>query len=139
MNSELPQFDIEDDADDTLDDPSLPKITVPIDIRGTFSKWSSKWIKYLVILEMDLHVYGFRNADSFEFYFLGLSAFQPLVLTLWSRWFLVLYLVRVTLAGVLTAREPDDCRKCRTISTYTICTFFSKLETSVRQFSSSRN
>jgi len=36
LNSELSQFDIEDDADedDALDDPSLPKITVPIDIRG---------------------------------------------------------------------------------------------------------
>ena len=31
LNSELSQFDIEDDA---LDVPSLPKITVPIDIRG---------------------------------------------------------------------------------------------------------
>ena len=36
LNSELSQFDIEDDADedDALDDPSLPKVTVPIDIHG---------------------------------------------------------------------------------------------------------
>ena len=36
LNSKLSQFDIEDDAneDDALDDPSLPKVTVPIDIRG---------------------------------------------------------------------------------------------------------
>ena len=36
MNSELSQFDIEDDADedDAMDDPSLPKVTVPIDVRG---------------------------------------------------------------------------------------------------------
>ena len=44
LNSELSQFDTEDDADedDALDDGSLPKVTVPIDIRGEIELKSAR-------------------------------------------------------------------------------------------------
>ena len=44
LNNGLSQFDVEDDADedDTLDDPSLPIVTVPIDIRGEIELKSAR-------------------------------------------------------------------------------------------------
>ena len=34
LNSVVPQFDIYDDENNSLDDPSVPKVTQPVDIRG---------------------------------------------------------------------------------------------------------
>ena len=60
-------------------------------------KSSSEWIKYIwVIIEVNLQVYDFRNANSFEVYFC--HSFGTFGL---SR--LLLYLATVALAGVSTA------------------------------------
>ena len=53
----MSRFDIEDDADenDALDDPSLPKITVPIDIRGEVElKSAREYLNEEAMIEYDL-------------------------------------------------------------------------------------